>query len=482
MSKVSIPVVKFLFRDDFKPLKEALHSKPSLEVEEHNAVNDLATYVTIVPAALIIISLRDKNDLIQIATFVKSTKKIAKDKVLKLVVINFSGDKTFERAINKLGIQELVETHINTKALLFKIDFWIKSLVGQVKFPLSQITKAPKSEVAVEQERMGDRYGILWKEPLDLEDDIWLVKGDNDCKKILSKWLVKILGPSPYVGQWVDNRSGGWGFEFKTVDKELYVSGEGSWIFQGDHKPEFVWKENLWLITGHSFELFYQEGDNVQTRLKSTGKHLSISHNSIFAKTKESMINESFNKELVVSKEADQLKYLEGKSSTDKLGDDPLSGKGSPADVLDGHLSGKSSTDFIHHENLSGVILPFQREKSIDEITSDASISSLLTYKGKEIQCGLEDRYDDHVVFKTDDMNIELRAPIKIDLVYQSYKTTAELSIEGSVQGIHDDGEGSQYVTIELEQKEIEELSDFMENYENRQRNINEFLRKVKGL
>lgn len=356
----SIPVIKFLFTSEFRVLSETLQAQPSYEVEEFNAVNDLATFVSTISAGLIISSLRDKNDLVQIASFMKVVKKVAKDTALKIVVINFSGDKQFEKAIAKLGIQDLVEPAINSKAFKFKLDFWMKSLNAQIKNnPNANAQKNVKSlDAAKASDKKVDNTAPVWLEPLELEDDIWLINNESDCKKILSKWLIKVVGPGPYVGQWNDVQNNLWRFEIKAADRDMYVPGSGHWYFHGDVKPDFVWKENVWLITGDSFDLFYKDGDKVFSRFKCKDKNFTVCKNSLFAKTKEQIITESFDKDMVFRKEAEALNDLEGKGKADNLG---------------GALSGKNKTSNLSHNPLSGEINPEDQLLNTDPLTQNIS-------------------------------------------------------------------------------------------------------------
>ena len=341
MSTVIIPVIKFSFKSDFKVLEDALNMSPAFEVEDISSAGDLATFLSTIPAGLVIASLREKEDLIQIATFMKTIKKAAQTTAIKMVVINFSGDKQFEKAIAKLGIQDLVEPAINTKALKFKLDFWMKSLNGQIKNTVAANQGSTKSsDTKKEDKKSAENQGPVWLDPLDLEEDIWILNQDSDCKKILSKWLVRLLGPSPYIGQWTDVKNNLWRFDIKESEKDMYVPGNGAWFFFGDQKPDFVWKENLWLITGDNFDLFYKNGDQVSSRMKAKDRTLQICKNSLFAKTKETIILESFDKELVFKKEADSLADLEGKGKTDSLSGGPLSGKGKTSHMNGGPLSG----------------------------------------------------------------------------------------------------------------------------------------------
>ena len=341
----SIPVIKFMFRADLKVFNDALNIQPHYDVEDVSSANDLATYLSKTSAGLVIASLKDKNDLIQIATFLKISKKIAKDIVVKLVVLNFSGDKQYEKAIAKLGIQDSIEPGINTKALKFKLDFWMKSLNVQIRNNASAVAlKSVKVAEGVKAaaEKKSETQALSWLEPLELENDIWILKHDNDCKKVLSKWLIRLMGPSPYVGQWVEVKASHWRFDFKETEKELFISGNGSWFFQGEQRPEYVWKENTWLITGDNFDLYYKDENQIVSRFKSKEKNLTICKNSVFAKTKESLIIESFDKELIFKREAEQLDDLAGKSKTDKIDGGPLSGKNKSSENIDGNLSGKT--------------------------------------------------------------------------------------------------------------------------------------------
>ncbi len=360
MSNPTIPVIKFLFRDDYKTLSEALKLNPGFEVENFSSSNEMATFLSTIPAGLIVTSLKDKNDLVQIATFLKIGKKLAKETAIKVVVLNFSGDRTFEKAIAKLGIQDFIEPTINTKALKFKIDFWMKSLNAQAKMTSAQQKTASKvsgsnsSDGSSGPEKKTSDAPIF-VEPLELEDDIWLIKQNGDCKKILGKWLIRMLGPSPYVGQWNELKAGLWRFEIKEAEKEIYVPNEGAWYFSGDQKPDFVWKENIWLISGENFNLFFKNSKEILSRINSKDRVLTVCKNSLYAKTKEPSIIESFDKELVFRKEAENLEDLEGKSNTDQLAGGNIKGKNSTPADRSGNLSGKTEFDEdITNDNLEG--------------------------------------------------------------------------------------------------------------------------------
>jgi hypothetical protein len=341
----TIPILQFLFKNEWPVLNSSLKTNPLYEVEAFSTANDLATYLSGLDAALIISSLMNKEDLITIATFVKLQKKIAKDAIAKVVVINFSGDKQFERALAKLGIQDVIDPTISTKPLRYKIDFWMKSLTAQTKKAQDSAARSLKGAESKAPEAKTSDSSIKWEAPLECVDDVWIIKNDSDCKRILSKWLIKVMGPSPYTGQWTEipGKSDLWRFEFNSDFKDLLILEEGDWFFYGSQKPDFVWKENIWLIAGSEFDLFYKNGEEILSRLRLKDKVLSVSQNSDYAKTKEPAIIESFDKDLVFKKDADKLNNLEGETEggADRLNN--LQGKGKTDQLSSGPLSGKST-------------------------------------------------------------------------------------------------------------------------------------------
>lgn len=330
-------------------------------------------------------------------------------------------------------------------------------------------------------------------------------------------------------------------------------------------------------MTGHTFELFYKEGSSVYSRLKSKNKAFEITENSFFAKTKEAMIIESFNKEMVFRKEAQTLEDLEGKDKTDHLSHGPLSGETALLNELDGNLSGKTKGDnelssfwsgklsqtsakkqgdlklktgldvlsddlererkdqtqkkFYKNQNefqepeagpLEGSIresdpqskyyhgsvthldeeqdslygkiknlasaneavapfLTLAEEKELAEITADAKVTSFIVMDDRKVECKLDDYFDDKVIFHTDDPTFKVPVGVKLDLLYEALANDSELKINGNVVTIDSDGEGDHYITIEVSEKHVEELQKFMSNFEIRQQNINQFMKKVKG-
>lgn len=607
-----IPVIKFLFQEEWSVLNDALSLNPVYGLEEFTSANDVSTFMSSIDGALVVTSVRNKNDLIQLAALVKTSKKIATNTTFKIVVVNFTHDKQFEKAIAKLGILDIVDDKINTKALRFKIDFWMKSITAQVKKNTKQdaVLGVKNLDVSKNQDKKNAEAAPVLIEPIDCEDDIWLLKNESDCKKVLSRWLVKIQGPSPYVGQWVDveNKSNLWRFDLKADHKEFFILGEGQWFFSGEQKPEFVWKENLWLITGDKFELYYQHGDTVFTRLKLKDKVFSIAKNSEYAKTKEQMIVESFDKELLFKKdqgietndsvdnETSRYHNLEGEGKTDQLERNPLSGKGSTDHKTSGPLSGnfnpndlfstdslslktsgqgesdlldtdssnkhrkhdrahnpteqygsseqggQSSTDKMkshyegkttqkdessesnvsnlhkdknkresqddrlgididlkghigypakdapagkilsirHSQNNSSFMGDFQDEE-LEKASQDASVVSYLFQNSSKFRCQLDDFFDQSIVFLTSQSGLRPDHSVTMDLCFNYMDKDTTLKFDGTVDSVDGDGEGLEYVTVTLTEKNVEAFESFMKLYRARQTNVTTFLKRAKG-
>lgn len=525
----SIPVVKFLFKNNWQILSDSLKANPLYEIEDFNVANDLVTYLSGQEAVLIIISLMDKEDLENIATLVKLQKKLAKDSIVKMVVINFSGDKVLERSFSKLGIQDVIDPTISTRALRFKIDFWMKSLTGQVKKVQDFVLQNQKTgQTQKTSDHKNSDSFLNWKEPLICEDDIWTIKNESDCKRVLSKWLVKIVGPGPYAGQWIEvpDKSNLWQFEIMGEFKNLLITGNGHWFFSGYQKPDFVWKENVWQMAGSEFNLYYQEGDSVLSRLSLKGKKISICRNSDYANAKESIITKSFDKDFVFKKEAveseqddietetNKYKNLEGKGKTDQLKHRPLKGSvdgtdfksskesrpassqlngdknltlenksqthetyygKSSTDKLSTHYSSQSSQDHQNAEN-EEFSLAFQNAME------SAKVTAVIGFGLQNIFCTLDDYFDQSIIFVTGDNSLKESSKVDLDLSFFYLKEETKLKFNGIVSNIESDVEGQNYITVDLNQENVKAFEAFMKLYQARQDHIELFLKQAKGL
>lgn len=373
--------IKFLFREDWTPLKEVLtaYGQEYGQIHEITDEKQLSKLMVEAQPTLIIASVKSKEDIAKIIGFLKAKRRLIKENSIKFSAINFTYNRQVETALMKIGCQEVLDPGIKGKALKYKLDFWKKALTsGPRAADNSKMSLKEKAQEATEVQVKPE--GIKWEDSLKCEDDMWLIKAQDHAKKILGKWLVKFMGPSPFVGQWTEatpGKKGIWKYTFKEGIRENFHKTEGNWFFLGDNKPEFVWKENLWMVTGHQIQLVFQHGEEKAIRFTSTQSLLNVCKNSSYAKARENLIIETFDQEVMVKKglidssstavdtdndvqshysgktEGDEPidgSPMEGKSSTDDLGGNLEGAVGENEEKASGPYSGKSSTDKIDDE------------------------------------------------------------------------------------------------------------------------------------
>lgn len=347
MSGQNLQILQFLFVQNWKPLDEA-------GVITENKFANCPEIVTHLQSderpGLILCSLGSKKDLMQIATLLKIAKKLNRESGLKLAVVNFSGSKQFEVALQKLGILDIIDPTINAKGLKFKLNLWIKNLTASANKSAFQMKSLKAAEGQKQNEKKVVESNSTFLPAMTTPDDIWLHLKEFECKRILGRWLIRLMGPSPYVAQWVEvpNKPGVWRFEFREGQKQDFLSGEGNWFFKGDQKPDFNWKENIWYFAGDTIDLFYFDAE-VLPRLQLKDRQLAICENSPAALKKEEAIRNSFDKDLVFKKDVERLSDLEGKGGADDLDQDAIHASGAEGDAeaegdLKGNLKGKSET------------------------------------------------------------------------------------------------------------------------------------------
>lgn len=306
LKMTEIVLVKYLFKEDWSPLEDVVNKNASQfgDVFDVGGEKELLSVIEASPATLIIASVSGKEELGLVLNFLKNQRRVLKESNVKFSVVNFLNNKQVEAALMKLGCQEVMEPTMRDKALKFKIDFWKKSLsVGQKKEAELKLTLKDKQNEGSDKSKQ-DANPITWVDALKSVDDMWLIKSPQDVKKILTRWMVKVMGPSPFVAQWTEipGQRGVWKFAFKEGIRDTFHSADGDWIFKGDQKPEFVWKENLWMISGVNFQLYYQDETGILPRFRVSPTTVEVCKNSSYALSRERAIIESFDQEILIKK------------------------------------------------------------------------------------------------------------------------------------------------------------------------------------
>lgn len=304
-------------------------------------------------ATLVVAHLQNKDQLMGVINLMKKVKPFAKSGKIKTIVIDEIGNSEIETLLLKLGAQEVLSSGVALKPLSYKLKFLLKSLSSMAKKEEAENKiKKPKGAASNQSNNQVDtkKGEVKIKPALMTQDDTWIINLPGHVKNLLGRWSVKFVGPSPFVGQWnkLQKQDRTWRFDFKDHIKDRFIQGEGAWYFKGDQKPEFIWKENVWLVSGKKVQLFYHHDEESYIRFRTNAKIAEVTENSEAALSKKKAIEESFEQEVLVKKEQenessteineDNVKDLHGKSKTNSTSN-RLSGK-SDTDSFDDELSG----------------------------------------------------------------------------------------------------------------------------------------------
>jgi hypothetical protein len=393
MSKVNII---FLGMPQSIPLVKELgnyySSNDDFNVEYIETMQEAVQFLGAHPNGIILFKVESKTELQNAVGVLKAHRKLVKKGLLKPAAISMVKSKKVDKILNKYGCMDLLEPNITPKTLSFKVDFWSRGLKTVIKKEEADMAFAEKQKAA-KAEAAGGAGGkkdeFVMGQPLQLQSDIWLLKSKADHKKILRRWLVRMLGPSPHAGQWVElepqpgDKEPTWKYALKGEDGK-FILEDGAWFFYGS-KPEFDWKTQRWNFSSDAPHLyFYTRDAQVYSRFKFEKGQLHIAENSQFAQMKEELILETCNTKMefagdeqeadgsnaVDGEEGDLGGHYGGKGSTDEIDGGPMSGKlrgeldeeeqeekkrqGFQEGDQGGHWGGKSSTDNIDGGPMSG--------------------------------------------------------------------------------------------------------------------------------
>ncbi len=361
------------------------------DIEQLSQAAEVNQYIPAVGNGILFFKVQNKVDLQNAVGILKTQKNLIKKGLLKPACITAIKNKKVEQVLAKYGCVDLLEPDTKAKTLSFKLDFWSKPILAHLeKVSREEELKVKKKEI----EEAKKPKELLNKVPaLDLASDFWILKSDTDCKKVLKRYLVRLVGPSSFIGSWVElkarpgDKQPTWKWVLKDTENTDFIKDEGTWYFYGA-KPEFDWKLKKWSFSSELPHLyFYTKDQKVFSRFKIESNVIDFAKNSEFALTREELIAETcdtkYNFEGEESKtESDDVegcegeslgKNLAGKSSTDNIDASPLSGAVNPREELNpeekkkkfaedenasGPLAGKSSTDNIDASPLSGAVNP----------------------------------------------------------------------------------------------------------------------------
>lgn len=159
--------------------------------------------------------------------------------------------------LQKMGCNEVLQEPVAQRAFEFKIQRFVDTVSkklavtddsGGVKDRRKGTEKA-KNQGAEEAAQSKDT--IHFVDPVSLASDCWLTKGGG-AKRIIGRWRVRLMGPSPAVGRWVEVEQGrgetkGWKWAPHKPAEDKFIKDPGAWVYFGA-KPEFA--EERWAFVG----------------------------------------------------------------------------------------------------------------------------------------------------------------------------------------------------------------------------------------
>ncbi|MAZ48333.1 MAG: hypothetical protein CME65_07200, partial [Halobacteriovoraceae bacterium] len=368
MSKVNLIFFKFEPQVPLiTELAKLYESREDFNVEMIENAMEVNQFLMNSPQGILFFQIKSKQDLQEAVGILKSNRKAIKKGAIKPACISTIQNRKVESILAKYGCQDILDVDAKAKTLTFKLDFWSKPIKKVVeKMEREEELKLSRNNKATEnQSKTQERKEFELVSPLELQSDFWLVKAKADYKRILKRYLIRLLGPSPYIGTWVEldpqpgDNQPTWKWVLKDPDNTDYVVEDGAWFFYGA-KPEFDWKIKRWSFASDLPHLyFYNRDGETFSKFKMKDGVVEIADNSEFAVMREPMILETcdskFNFEGDGQKE-EESNNLDGEgSAADRFGDEPVGGKGGPADSMGNPLEGKASAaDRYGDDPLSG--------------------------------------------------------------------------------------------------------------------------------
>ncbi len=344
----------------------------------HVSKDETDTLDNIQGSAILIFRVSDRDSLTRSLKVLKDHFKQTRTGLIKTACFLDLENKKVEKAISKLGCREFLNHDINERSLKFKIDFWSKSLINQIK-QIQQTEMTVKNSQKTSSEKVR-ASGFDFKNipALDINEDIWLNSRGNLCKRVLRSIMIRLVGPCQGAVYWKENRRLDSGdqlyslvFATNKVRSDVYENQEtiGEWFYEGS-KPEFDWDNGEWIFTGQSPKLYFKKENQKIVRFNFDETGQFIANTSMLANRKLGVYfelkknahqfehspetNQLKKEEEVDGNSPENLRDLEGTGSTEHINNGNLQGNSSTDDLGSSHMEGSSSTDDLGSGNMQG--------------------------------------------------------------------------------------------------------------------------------
>ncbi|MDH5581246.1 MAG: hypothetical protein OEY33_05020, partial [Bdellovibrionales bacterium] len=339
----------------FSDLVRSLESKndDKVNIKVFSQLTEIVNFVKANGNAIILIEVRTNREIKVLSTILKKIGPYFKKSYLRVACSYHHPQDKYISKFQKGGVAFYTERFSDT-------NYFKKRLEGVFN---KLTTYGSKSSTA----KQSKNKIIQYVEPLGMKDDVWIVKDEKLFKVVLGKFIVKLMGPGPFVLNWEKVRPSKeypllkcWTWNQNHKNTELFPE-DGIWHFCGDKLPP-QYDSNLeqWVFTGNQLALYLKTNNKIIKKFYTTKDNVIIAENSKEGQGRIELIYQSIYGEQSFKKEASTIGgNEEGSGNTESMALGNLSGEGSASDNLeknwggdvsgsekqDGHLSGESETD-----------------------------------------------------------------------------------------------------------------------------------------
>jgi hypothetical protein len=271
-----------------KSVKEAMRQSQGIEVLDAGSLPEASLIATSEWCGVVVCCISNKSDLLAVIGFLTTqTEAIKEDKTLRVIAFNSIPNQKLQGVLLQKGLNEILDFKVPGKTFLHKIkrhlmlikgksasdDSEEATLVKSVKSDDGQISPSTGPETlaskklqrAAKAEKESQGPSVQMVAALTHPSDYWLMRSPPDARRLMGRWMVELIGPSPSLGAWVQIplRGGavkGQGiYEWKVNEAGAqFKCPTGRWLFIG-RQVEFAGRANRWRFVGDKLSLSFHE-------------------------------------------------------------------------------------------------------------------------------------------------------------------------------------------------------------------------------
>lgn len=294
MDRISLALLGLSGVDSAYELGEHYKAQEDFDVIETDDYEVLGKILDESGQGIVLLKVNDKKTLSEALVFLKKHKEQIRLGIVKVLALLFIKNRKVKKNLKDLGCHDVLDHDVmKSRLAIRKIDYIAKNIKSKI-----DSLKAEKGVPHSTGEEEGEESNCFkYVDPLDFEGDVWIVKDRADNRLVRGEFLLRMVGPSPFVGNWheLENQSSDvkmWKFMLRDEDNKSFIADNGAWYFTGS-KPDFDWTDSRWIFSSSAPHLYFYTNKNVTySRLKYKDGCVIICENSEFATTKEDKIME----------------------------------------------------------------------------------------------------------------------------------------------------------------------------------------------